>query len=854
MTDTRKPAPPARVAPLMPVALAAAGGVVLDRYAEPWGTFAWVVMAAAGGVIGLVMGRWGRVAAVAVLGAWGALAGAWHHHRWSDLAGDDLARVVGETPRPAWVRGVLRDVQGFRPGSEPEMSGATRAVLEVTEVQSGGAWVAASGRAMMTVVGDRSDLRAGDAVEAAGSLALVPRPLNPGEFDYRNYLRAQGVRLRLVVDGPEGVWSAGAGVRPAHGWVWGWTRLLGTVRAWSQERLARAIDPASAPLAQALLLGRGEGVDPDVNDAFARTGTTHLLAISGLHLQVLALALGTALRLTGLGRRGTFAAVAAATVAYALLVGLMPSVVRSAAMTVTYCAAGWCDRRARPANTLALAALVTLGLNPAHLFDVGCQLSFLAVGAIAWGVAPVVARVLREPDPLTRVERMYAPGWKKRLRRAWVKTVEGLTVSTVVWLAAVPLVALRFHLVSPIGVLLNVPLIPLTSLALLASGVALGLSAVWDPLGWPAGWVCSKSLWLTDLIVRWGASQRWGSLFVAGPPWGWVLTFYGLLGLAAAAGLGQWKWRWGAWGLLVGSVPVGLALALGIGAGAAAHAPEADVLAVGHGLAVVLSDRPGRAVLYDCGRMRDPSVGRRVIAPALWARGVDRLDAVILSHADADHYNGLPDLLDRFRVGAVLVPPGFDAGGANPGAAELLRQVRARGVAVRTVAAGERWGTGDGFSFRVRHPARESGPATGTDNARSVVLDVAAFGRHALLTGDLEGSGLTALAARARDRADGPLDVFLAPHHGGRTANPEWLYAWAGPARVVVSQRPPTAGARDALAPLEARGVPVLRTWQRGAVRLRWTAAGIEARGFLDGEGAGDGDENNKKEKVKIIN
>src|SRR5262249_37972965 len=159
-----------------------------------------------------------------------------------------------------------------------------------------------------------------------------------------------------------------------------------------------------------------EGVDPNVNDAFARTGTTHLLAISGLHLQVLAVALGLALRVLGMHRRGTFVAVAAATLAYAPLVGLMPPVVPAAAVTVSYCLAGLIGRRGRPANTLALAALMTLGLNPAHLFDVGCQLSFLAVGALAWGVAPAVAWVFPEPDPLTNVERRFAPLWRKRGR------------------------------------------------------------------------------------------------------------------------------------------------------------------------------------------------------------------------------------------------------------------------------------------------------------------------------------------------------------------------------------------------------------------------------------------------------
>jgi competence protein ComEC len=200
-------------------------------------------------------------------------------------------------------------------------------------------------------------------------------------------------------------------------------------------------------------------------------------------------------------------------------------------------------------------------------------------------------------------------------------------------------------------------------------------------------------------------------------------------------------------------------------------------------------------------------------------------------HADADHYDGLPDVLDRFAIGAVLVPPGFDSGGANPGAVELLAMVRARGVPVRTLARGDRWELGQAGRVIVRHPPRDWSTGMAGDNARSIVLDVAEHGRHAWLTGDLDGVGLTSLVATP---PGGPVDLFLAPHHGGRTANPDWLYDWARPAQVVVSQRPPAPGSRDPLATLDARGIHLLRTWQRGAIRLRWTRLGIEARGFRD--------------------
>ena len=187
----------------------------------------------------------------------------------------------------------------FRKGDEgPGDRGSTRAVLALTGINEGRGWRPASGRVQAWIAGDRSDLEAGRAVEAAGALSAVEGPLNPGEFDPRPILRARGIRLRLAVDDPSGVWADPTGED------WPWTRRLGAIRAWSARRLASGLDPAVAPLASALLLGRREAVDPEVNDAFARTGTTHLLAISGLHLQVLAVVLGACVRALGRGPEG----------------------------------------------------------------------------------------------------------------------------------------------------------------------------------------------------------------------------------------------------------------------------------------------------------------------------------------------------------------------------------------------------------------------------------------------------------------------------------------------------------------------------------------------------------------------
>jgi competence protein ComEC len=836
------------IAPLAPILAAAAVGIVADRWFLAIETKMWVTIALAFGVIAFVTIRHTGIFCVALLVGTAAIGAGWHHYRWADMAADDLAWSVTETPRPTWARGVVTEARGVRHqrdgfgfGTSNQEKVTTRFVLDLTSISDGRTWHKASGRAMVVVTGDRALIRAGQAVEVAGQIATIAAPLNPGEFDYRGFLQAQGIRLRFTVDDPESFWPDPTGTNRRFSlWL---DNHRHRIRTWLFEQL----DPSTAPLAAALLLGWREEIDPEVNDAFARTGTTHLLAVSGLQLQALAAALLLIFRAIGLPRRASYLIVGSTMIGYALLVGPAPSVVRSTVMTTTFCLAAIAQRLARPANTLSLAALLTLGINPMYLFDVGCQLSFLAIGTLVWLVSPACAlmrRILEKlrarffglRSALDDLERLFEPRWRKALRRLGKSLFDGIVASAVVWLAALPLVAFRFHLVSPIGILLNIPLIPLTSAAMLLGGLSLVLSVAWGPLGSPLAWAAACLLSLTQKVVLWGVAQSLGHRFVVGPTCVWVLVFYAILAVATLAAAktarlpgperAGWFHRNGVWWLLVAWIVPGWLLA-GTVAGDATL--EAEFLAVGHGLAVLIQTPDGQTFLYDCGRLGDPTVGRRIIAPALWARGVSRIDTVFLSHADQDHYDGLPDLLDRFPIGEVRVAPDF-AGVDNPLATRLIQQLRARGVPVHPIAAPRSWDEA-GVHFNLSHPTNGWHPEA-SDNARSLVLDIAYHERHLLLTGDLEQLGLDEMVERPPPEP--PPDVFLAPHHGGKTANPEWLYRWAKPRLVVVSQRPVAAKAGDALASLERRGVPLLRTWRRGSIRLRWTLDGITASSFLD--------------------
>jgi competence protein ComEC len=208
-------------------------------------------------------------------------------------------------------------------------------------------------------------------------------------------------------------------------------------------------------------------------------------------------------------------------------------------------------------------------------------------------------------------------------------------------------------------------------------------------------------------------------------------------------------------------------------------------------------------------------------------RGIRRVDEVLLSHADLDHFNGLESLLNYFVVGQVTCTPTF-ADKATTGVRHTLAVLEERGVPLRVVKAGDVLTAGD-VRLEVLHPPA-SGPE-GNENARSMVLQVRHAGHALLLTGDLEGSGQEMVLKLPARRAE----VLMAPHHGSPAANPPELARWARP-EVVVSCQGPRPGPRDGGEAYRAAGARYLSTAREGAVTVRSHASGLVVETFRTGE------------------
>ena len=748
----------------MAVAAALAGGVLLDRLFAP--PVVWLLIA--GGVC-LTVCVWAkRVATHRRLGGGAVLAlliaagAALHHASWFALPATDVSRRVGEETVLARLTGTLAgDPRGYDDPDRPAWEDPRRSLVDLNceELLGEDGPVVCTGGVRLYVGGSLKELFAGDRVRVLGWLGPVRGPTNPGEWDRRASLRRAGVRCEM---------SADADTVELLSEGWNLSAPLDRTRARCASQIEDMMPERAAAAAKALLLGDRTGLTREDRRRFVASGTMHLLAISGLHVGLLAAFAAVLCRLIGL-RPAVAAVVCVAVVAgFALLAQFRPPVLRAVLFVLAAAAAWGARRRLDILNTLCAAAAVVLAVTPAALFEAGTQLSFLAVAGLEWGRRVFPTRPRWWPaGPLGVGE----PLW------------DGYRLTAGIALFTGPLVAANFGILSPIGYALNVVLLPAFAGLLACGFVTLGLLLTAPPLAWPTGAAFGAGLTALLWVVDAAAWLPGGHAAVPPPPGWWLAGWYaGLVGslLLPIAAVRSGRGRKG----LAGGLIVWLAAGWFAPGKLEAGALRVTALDVGHGSAVLLELPDGRTLLYDCGSLSGGDRAADAVRNALRARGRTRLDEVILSHADADHFNGLPDLLNGLSVGGVTVGPHFAASG-QADALAAVDAARAAGVPLARVRRGDARAAG-AARLTVLHPP-PTYDAEESDNARSVVLLVEHAGRRVLLTGDLEGEPQRALVADlVRTRGAG-VDLLLAPHHGGKRANPASLAETLEPATVAVS-------------------------------------------------------------------
>lgn len=775
--------------------------------APPWVPCAWFVA--------LAPAAWahrGRGAGLLLLAAaLAALLGAWRFERWAETPLPDLVAYAGTH---ATFEG--------RIDSEPD-PGLTTVRYHVRAeriVGADGRWRETAGRALVT-------LRAGARYERGAPVRLsgdLDAPPTLEEFDYRAFLARSDVVGAMSfprVDALDGEAE----------------RTLTTVASGARLRLERALQSSlpepAASLAGGIVMGRDAAMPDELTEAFRETGLAHFVAVSGSNV-ALAAALAFVLFTPLAGRSLAIVPAALSIAVYTFLAGAEETVVRAAIMAAIVLAGYWLGRPQGGIAALGAAAIIMTAVQPGLAVDVGFQLSVASTAGLM-AFSPWIRHALAATATRLGVAAIV-PGM----------LLDVAALSLAAWIAALPIIWTVFGQVSLIGPLVNVPTVPVFAIAFWTSAAAALAGAVWEPAGWIAGAVAWYPLGFIVWMAETGASVPHAA--VAVPRFGPEAALAASLALAALA--------WPAYRRLPPDRPLPgrIALApvppraahtvrltvLGGGAGALAAAVavlslapaggpgqlEVVVLDVGQGDAILVTTPNGRRVLVDGG----PSglVLARELGATLphWARS---LDAVVLTHPDADHAGGLPDALARFRVGAV-----YDTG-ARQETAAFARFAEAAGERV-TLRRGDALVI-DGIRFEALWPPRERLPDE--VNAGSLALIVRHGRTRILLPGDIEESAQRELLALGAPAAD----AMLAPHHGAGT-NADGFLAATGAALAVISVGEgnrydhPAAETLDALA-----GRAVLRTDLHGRVAIlsdgermrvraeRWDAAFAPAGG-----------------------
>jgi len=802
------------------VVICFAAGILADRTL----TFSYLALMTGAGCLLLLWlaGQrtgWPRLAVGSVL-LLATAGGALHHHHFQRVVPEnDIGRYLSDERRLVQMRVVLMTQPQVVSESSSHLSSLrrprgeySRCIIRCEQLSVEGGEEPVSGLMQMVLNGRMNLPRIGpgDELKLTGWVTRLSAPDNPGQHDFRRQLQAEGLRGLIRVEHPDLVTVLRRDTNP-----------LRRLRTWLRHRCETVLDatisPQARPLAKAMLLGIRSEIDRGIRDRFVESGTAHLLAISGLHVGILAAFILTLSRMTGLRERWSIPCVLLLLAAYVAIADSRPPMIRAYVLVAVWSLSRWLRRPLTAACSLSAAALIVLGLNPSSLFDVGAQLSFLAVATILWmdSLRLAIRRPVdseRKPD-----SPLLIPRWRRWLQPVLRSAGEGCLISGAISFVSAPLIAATFHVVSLIGVLVNVPLIPLVGAGLCCGFTAMLIGLVSTTAALVPAWLFDISLRLLLWSVELSAAVPGGHLRTAAPPDWWLAGFY--LGVAGAMLMTfrrirpQWPrialLLWIIFGLSIASVRP------------AVEGLRCTVLSVGHGLCVLIELPGGRTMVYDAGSLSREDGAARALQDALFAAGKTKIDLLLISHADADHYNGVPRLLESVPIGVICLSRHFpDA--AQPGTLQVCEAAVSHGTKLQWTAAGDRLLLDPDVELRVLHPHADR--VYQSDNASSIVLELQYQQQRILLTGDLEADGLVQLLKQPMQR----IDVLLAPHHGSRAASPPDLARWAVPRFVVAS-----CGHRvslDVLQEVYGPATVLFATSRDGAVEFTLRGRTIETR------------------------
>jgi len=622
--------------------------------------------------------------------------------------------------------------------------------------------------------------RQGDRFAAEGVLRLYSRPRNPGEISPQIWAnRTDHTVAEMQV------------LTPLHYEVTGRSVLHRALesaqnqRDWVGRAITRGLDAEATPaqILQAMYLGAREAATPETEESFRLSGAMHIFAVSGLHVGIFASVIWVILATAGVSRRPAILAIIACVLFYAWITGLRPSAVRAAVMTTVFLAGFWLRREPRLLNSLGVAALVILLFDSRQLFAIGFQLSFVVLLAISVIAPPLRAWLSRplQPDPFLPTALITRP------HRFWIgagqRVMDVISVSLAAWIGSLPLLLFYFGLVTPVALLANCILVPLTWPIICLATISLALSLL--QLGFFAALLNQLNAGLVQLLHH-------GAIFFASFPGGHLEVTP----------------------MATPSLPT-------------SREPSLTVFDMNRSCGPQLLEFPatGDQWLIDCGT----SFGyASVIRPYLQQKGRPQLNGFFVTHPDSNHAAGATELIADLQPDSLYTT-------RLPARSVVHAEIRnLPATPSEFLARGDHLALPDGAHLEVLFPPPDYADQASADD-ECLVLHLTWQGWRILLMSDSGFKTEKWLLEHAADQLKA--DVMIKSQHGSDySALGEFLLA-VKPQVIVTTHDtfPPNEAIRDSWRDfLELQDIELFDQQETGAVTIRLRPEAISLHGFVN--------------------
>lgn len=684
------------------------------------------------------------------------------------LPADHVAYLTPEKPEKVILRGIVVD----DPVIETTFYHKEKRTftLSVRAYKKGVSWKEARGLVKVDQYLNKPvDIKYGDDVTTEGLLYRPVSLKNPGLFDYSKYLAIRDIysilkvreNFPVIVNGR----AAAGGVHAAA------YRIRNGIRSMIDRYMAYPY----AGFVKAIIIGDRSALPGDMTEDFIKTGTVHIIAISGLNLGIIAAIILAVLGIFRIPKRVNLALTLTAIGVYSITAGASPPVIRAAIVFAVYVIGYLIRRDAEILNSLAIAGLIILLANPRELFDPSFQLSFASVACIII-FTPYIEKIFH----IDRIGRRKLSG---RILY-YVGTCAAVSISA--WAGTWPIVAVYFNIISPVSLAANLVIVPALFVLTIASFAFIYASFFF---GYAAAILSEATQGISGAVffINHLFAKIPYAYFKIGSPRAWFLILYYVLiasfvmpkivylrhirirkNIVIAAvlfSMNIFAWR-DAMSLAGGKTCV-------------------TFLDVGQGDSALIELPSGAAVLVDggAGGSEDKfDMGKNVIAPYLWNKGIGRLDAVVVTHFHDDHLGGILYLLENFKIGAVI-----DNGANAPGNAAYDRYIKIlkkRDIRRIKVREGDIFTVGDARFF-VLNP--EAGKDIPDSNDDSIVMKLASGDMDIIFCGDVQEKSIQRLLAYGNFLHS---EIIKVPHHGsslGSEVSVRNFFEIVAPEKAVIS-------------------------------------------------------------------